>query len=70
VLLMTKIRKQKGWSQSVLSHRSGVHVSTISNIERGRLNPWPGQRTNIARALEWPEDRADELFEVLDHEPA
>jgi len=70
VLLMTKIRKQNGWSQSVLSHRSGVHVSTISNIERGRLNPWPGQRSNIARALEWPEDRVDELFEAVDHESA
>jgi transcriptional regulator with XRE-family HTH domain len=70
LLLMTKIRKQNGWSQSVLSHRSGVHVSTISNVERGRLSPWPGQRAKIALALEWPEDRADELFEVVDHESA
>ena len=57
MLLMTKIRKEKGWSQSVLSHKSGVHVSTISNIERGRLSPWPGQRASLARAFEWPEDR-------------
>lgn len=67
---MTRIRKQNGWSQSVLSHRSGVHVSTISNVERGRLSPWPGQRARLARALGWPEDRADELFEAVGDEPA
>ena len=70
MLLMTKIRKEKGWSQSVLSRESGVHVSTISNIERGRLSPWPGQRTKLARALEWPEDRSDELFEAVNDESA
>lgn len=62
---MTKIRKKNGWSQSVLSHLSGVHVSTISNIEQGRLIPWPGQRTSIALALSWPEEQADELFEAV-----
>ena len=70
MLLMTKIRKQNGWSQSVLSHRSGVHVSTISNIERGRLNPWPGQRSSLARAFDWPEDRTDDLFEAVSDERA
>jgi len=65
MLLVTRIRKQNGWSQSVLSHRSGVHVSTISNIERGRLIPWPGQRARIAQAVGWPADRADELFEEV-----
>jgi len=68
MLLMTKIRKEKGWSQSVLSHRSGVHVSTISNIERGRLSPWPGQRASLARAFGWPEERTDELFEGVGDE--
>jgi transcriptional regulator with XRE-family HTH domain len=47
-----------------------VHVSTISNIERGRLNPWPGQRAKLARALDWPEDREDELFEAVSDERA
>ena len=68
MLLMTKMRKEKGWSQSVLSHKSGVHVSTISNIERGRLSPWPGQRASLARAFEWPEERTDELFEGVGDE--
>ena len=67
---MTKIRRENGWSQSVLSRRSGVHVSTISNVGRGRLSPWPGQRAKLARALGWPEDRADELFEAVGDEPA
>lgn len=66
MLLMTKVRKDKGWSQSSLSHESKVHVTTVSAIERGRLIPWPGQRVSIARALDWPEERADELFEEVD----
>ena len=70
MLLMTKIRKEKGWSQSVLSRESGVHVSTISNIERGRLSPWPGQRSALARAFGWPLERSDDLFEAVDHESA
>ena len=65
MLLMTKIRKEKGWSQSVLSRESGVHVSTISNIERGRLSPWPGQRVSLARAFSWPLERSDELFKAV-----
>lgn len=63
MLRMKQIRKEQGLSQSGLSKLSGVHVSTISNIETGRLSPWPGQRLSIAHALGWPEDRADQLFE-------
>jgi len=32
-------RSQKGWSQEELAHRSGLHRTYISGIERGRRNP-------------------------------
>jgi transcriptional regulator with XRE-family HTH domain len=32
-------RTQKGWSQEELAHRSGLHRTYISGIERGRRNP-------------------------------
>ena len=32
-------------------------------IEGGHMNAYPSQRVKIAHALDWPEERADELFE-------
>lgn len=66
MLVLTKKRKDLGWSQSELSRRAGMHVSSMCAIERGRLIAWPGQRRSIAEALDWPLDRADELFEEID----
>lgn len=34
-----KIREQRGWSQEELSHRSGIHRTYISGVERGARNP-------------------------------
>lgn len=66
--VMTRRRQALGWSQSRLSHATGIHASTISSIERGRLLPWPSQATRIARALGVPEDAAGELFEECEFE--
>lgn len=48
---ITQYRKTLRWSQAELSRRSGVHTSTISHIERGRMIPYPSQLERIARAL-------------------
>jgi transcriptional regulator with XRE-family HTH domain len=44
-------RKKLGWSQSELSRRSGVHPSSISQFENGRLLPYPSQIKKLAKAL-------------------
>ena len=66
MLRLTRVRTKKGWSQSRLSKESGVHVSSISAIERGRLNPWPGQVQRIAEALEWQGNPTALLEDVTD----
>lgn len=48
---ITKYRKTLGWSQSELSRRSGVHPTTISQIESGRLQPYKSQLKKLAKAL-------------------
>ena len=64
LIRLTEIRQSLGWSQSRLSRESGVHSSTVSAIERGRLNPWPGQLHRIAEALSYSGDPAGLLDEV------
>ncbi|MFA5283522.1 MAG: helix-turn-helix transcriptional regulator [Bacilli bacterium] len=33
------LRKQKGWSQEVLSFESDINKNYLSDLERGRRNP-------------------------------
>jgi len=48
---ITEYRKLLGWSQSELARRSKVHATTISQIEGGRLLPYPSQLKKLAKAL-------------------
>lgn len=32
-------RKRAGWSQSELAQKSGVHLNTVSQVERGSADP-------------------------------
>lgn len=61
---MRFVREQKGISQSSLSHIAGMHVTTISQIESGRLKPYPNQIAKIAHALDYEGDPY-ELFEEV-----
>lgn len=58
-------RLRQGLSQHKLGALAGIHPSNISHIENGRIYPFPGWRQRLAEALEWPADRADELFEEV-----
>lgn len=58
MLLMTEERKRQGLSMSALARRADMHVSSISQIESGRLKPYPSQIEKIARALGWEDDPA------------
>lgn len=61
-------RKKRGWSQCQLAMEARVHPSVISRLERGVWPPYTGWRLRIARALGWPPEQADELFEEVNEE--
>ena len=44
---ITEKRERLGLSKSAFGRESGLHVSTISQIESGRLIPYPGQMKKI-----------------------
>jgi transcriptional regulator with XRE-family HTH domain len=47
-------REQRGWSQEELAHRSGIHRTYISGLERGTRNPTLNLIAAIADALDLP----------------
>lgn len=46
-----RLRTALGWSQAELSRRSGVHPTTISQIESRRLVPYLAQILKLSAAL-------------------
>lgn len=62
---MTEVRKERGMSMSGLARDAQMHVSSISQIESGRLIPYPNQVSKIAKALEWKGDPQDLFVEVV-----
>lgn len=46
-----KLRKERGWTQPELSHRSGVRVAAISEMENGKANPTLDTMQAIASAF-------------------
>jgi transcriptional regulator with XRE-family HTH domain len=51
-----QLRTEKGVSLARLSRLSGVHPTTLRDVEAGRLVPYAGQLAKIAAALEVPVD--------------
>ena len=51
VAAMTARREALGLSKSAFGRESGLHVSTVSQIESGRLVPYPGQVEKIEAAF-------------------
>ena len=51
-----KTRIKKGLSQFELSKGSNITQSNLSQIENGKIYPYPGWRKRIATALEVEED--------------
>jgi len=48
---MRKVRKQRGMSQLDLSHKSGLDLTTINEIENGNREPMLKTVWRIANAL-------------------
>jgi DNA-binding XRE family transcriptional regulator len=44
-------RKDAGLSQTQLAWRTGIHRSTLCQLEKGYIKCWPGHLKRIARAL-------------------
>lgn len=65
--VITELRKQKGLSMSALARKAEMHVSSVSQIESGRLSPYPAQIEKLATALEW-RDGPSILFEEVEVE--
>lgn len=61
---LTVERLARHWSQSELARKAGLNAATIGAVERGRLVPYPGQLSKIARALKW-EDTPEALLEEV-----
>ena len=64
MLRMTEERKSRGLSMSALARRAEMHVSSISQIESGRLIPYEKQVIKIANALNWEDDPKQLFVEV------
>ena len=56
---LRQARERLGISQTQLAMRTGIHPSTISRLEAGKVFAYPGWRGRLARALE---TTTDELF--------
>ena len=46
-----RLRDRRGLTQEELANRSGIHVSYLSGIERGRRNPSLRSIRRLAKAL-------------------
>ena len=57
--------RRQGKKQTEIGQACGVTVSLVSRVMRGKEEPYPKLRDGIARALDWPIERADELFEEI-----
>ncbi|MCD4786107.1 MAG: helix-turn-helix domain-containing protein [Candidatus Eremiobacteraeota bacterium] len=62
---VTKLREEKKWSKSELSRRSGLNLPLISQLESGKIFPYPGWRKKIGKALEV---KPDILFQEVNED--
>jgi len=64
MIVLTEERKEQGLSMSALAAKAGMHVSSISQIEGGRLIPYPGQVKKLVKALGWTGEPSKLFMEV------
>lgn len=60
--LIEQVMAERGISQTKLADASGVNRVTVNRILHGKEQAWPKWRDAMAAALDWPLDRASELF--------
>jgi transcriptional regulator with XRE-family HTH domain len=69
MLRLTQLRKQAGISQAELARRAGLHHSTLSLVESGRLVPYPSQLHKLAGGLGCA-DPVESLLDEVEGEQA
>lgn len=62
-LRLQEEREARGWSQAELCRRTGIHPTTLSRLEGGKVYPYPGWKRRLSRALGIP---GDELFQGVE----
>lgn len=63
---ITVVRKALGLTMSGLAREAGIHVSSMSQIENGRLAPYPGQVQKLVRTLKWNGEPRELFLEVAE----
>lgn len=48
---LSRLRKEKGWSQEAFAHEANIHRTYISDLERGARNPTVVVVERLALAL-------------------
>jgi transcriptional regulator with XRE-family HTH domain len=66
MLMITKMRLEKGLSKAKLARRADMVASDVGKIESGRLRPYPSQLRKLARALQVPAEHAETLLKEAD----
>ena len=57
---------ESGKTQTDISIETGIGRVSINRVLRGELKPYPKYRKAFAKALNWPIERAAELFEEIE----
>lgn len=70
MILMKKLRAERGVSQRQLKNMSRVHESDICKAESRGLRLYPAQAARVAEALGWQGDPMELFEEVGDDGPA
>lgn len=65
-LALTKLRKEKKWSQMKLAAEAGLHLNAVSNLERGERSPSLYTVFVLARALGIPASKLIAAVEKID----
>jgi len=57
-------RIKRDWSQARFAREAELCQSTVSQIENGRLRPYPNQLKKLAQALNWKGNEEDLLADT------
>lgn len=60
------VRKKLGITQLELAAKTGIHIPDIYRLEHGLLKPYKNWKERIALALNYPLEKIDELFEIVE----
>jgi len=51
--IFEEARTSKGWSQAIVSRKTGMAILTVSNIERGVHSPHPGNLSKLCKLFQF-----------------